>query len=230
MILALVMAFLMNIAGTSNPQIKKRKQTKKNKSVLTEAQKYQYALSMPPPLKKEEARALADAAPVFEEYNLLTQPEGQSNVNILQSLVLKASSADAFEQQLPSTQNVVDVVFENSASDNAVEAMMANLDIVNPLEPAQERAISPDMFGQEIPFVLDPRVEEVTKYIDCKISNSQITLEATNSDIAYFVNRERELEDELLNIKKMILERRRDKEYLEKEIENFRFCKQKLLE
>lgn len=178
---------------------------------------------LPPPLRREEARALANSANLLGEIDLLTQDANKIDANkiiIIDDSIVKDSTHQN-QMNFPSSQTLLDAAFwGNSKDDDAMENLMAVLDVVEQQEPAQERSKSPELF--------DPQTEEASQFLQGKINKLETDKMFLETDLKHCAVRIKELEEEIQNLNQNKRAREKELENLDNEIKNFKYCREKL--
>lgn len=145
------------------------------------------------PKNRNQARAASKTARVFETVDLLSQQQSD-RVNIMQDVTFRPNNqlsnkasvqepqavsinatdfTDNIQNFLPLTQTIIDTVFEDRETDDAIQAFM------DTLEENQSRPISPDIFeeGQDAYKV------DTINFMDEKIALIETKIEIRNKDI-----------------------------------------------
>lgn len=156
---------------------------KKRKSILTPRPLPRSKI----PKNRFEARAASKVAKIVETVDLLSQCN--SGINVLQDITFmptntavqqpqtETTSIDELpnntEELIPLTQSVIDTIFENTETSNALEAFMVSLDA------ADGRPPSPDIFQEP----QDQFKVDTLNFIQEKIALLQTRINISEDDI-----------------------------------------------
>lgn len=181
---------------------------------------------------RSQARVASKAARVYETVDLLSQ---QNKVNLLQDVTIKPANTllsgnDAQQYQdvaiapnileglIPITsQQVINTIFDDQETDNAIEALMATLDKTE----KRLRSVSPDIFEESE----DVYKTDTICFINEKIALLKTKIEASKKDIQEFKTEKttlyKKLEDTQFKLKSSEMKLLSFEEYLKK-FETFR--------
>lgn len=105
-----------------------------------------------PSKSRRQARVAGEVAQVFETVDLLSQ---NGPVNVLHDITIRPNNPQltAVDVQpnmsnirLPSTQEVIDTVFTDKETDDAIDAFLTSIEDQDLIRDNQQRPISPDIF------------------------------------------------------------------------------------
>lgn len=174
-----------------------------------------------------QARSVAKQARVFETVDLV---EACQNVNLLQNVTIlhdsnsinttfdpnheMISPYEALDVNLlPNTQNVIDTVFEDKETDDAIEAFMVALN-----ESTQCRATSPDIFEEDAEYYKTDTI----CFMEEKIALIETKIEVIDNETQKLTEKESELLKTLCEIKSKLNSHDSNRTNLKSNLEKFK--------
>lgn len=184
-------------------------------------------LPLPPsktPKSRVQARVASNAAQVLETVDLLSQ--SNNNIKILQDITFRpnniavneseARRADELHSEtdvlMPSTQTVVNTIFEDAETTSAIEALIASLDRV---EDASRT--SPDIFAESE----DQFKTDTIMFLQEKVALLQTRINISENDIKLLKSEESILNRKLHETRSMLGKKERYLAELENTLKKF---------
>lgn len=186
-------------------------------------------LPLPPsktPKNRVQARVASNAAQVLETVDLLSQ--SNNNIKILQDITFmpnnnavqriegEARRADELHSEtdvlMPSTQTVVNTIFEDAETKSAIDALIASLDRVE-----DESRTSPDIFAESE----DQFKTDTIMFLQEKVALLQTRINISENDIKLLKSEESILNRKLHETRSMLQKKERSLAELENTLKKF---------